>query len=283
MGIIITVNANSTGASTLNINGLGAKPIKKANGNDVTNLRVNGVYTLRYNASTENFILQGEGGSGNAQEYEVLKGKTFTNDEGEKTGSIIFHGANGDPVQIITPGKTDVYVPKGYYSGNQYSGVIKGDADIIPSNIKKGVNIFGVTGNLPTYGTVTGGDYILVNSPKEVPITSYMTVEFGHKLKEARINLDGVVRVYFTMAANQAISGAVLAKIYVNDVAVSEAFSASNGSDLFPIAFTIDINVKTGDLVQIYGYTKKNGWTATLYNFKIGVAQTSPFAVMTVE
>lgn len=59
-GIVVAIHADSTGAATLNVNGLGAIPIKKANGNNVTNLKANGVYTLRYSAG--NFILQGEGG-----------------------------------------------------------------------------------------------------------------------------------------------------------------------------------------------------------------------------
>lgn len=62
MGLILTINADSTGATTIDVNKLGAKAIKKANGSSVTTLKASGVYTLRYNATTGNFILQGEGG-----------------------------------------------------------------------------------------------------------------------------------------------------------------------------------------------------------------------------
>ncbi|OCA87279.1 tail fiber protein [Pseudobacillus wudalianchiensis] len=57
----LKINADNTGASTVNVNGLGAKPIKKANGTDVGsgNLKAGSVYTLVYNGV--NFILQGEG------------------------------------------------------------------------------------------------------------------------------------------------------------------------------------------------------------------------------
>ena len=67
MGIVIKANRDNTGASTLNINGIGARPIKKPNGNDVAagNIKNGGIYTLRYNATTGNFILQGEGGDFN--------------------------------------------------------------------------------------------------------------------------------------------------------------------------------------------------------------------------
>ena len=60
LSISVLIPIDSTGASTLNWNGLGAIPILKANGTSVTNLKANGVYTLRY--YNGNFILQGEGG-----------------------------------------------------------------------------------------------------------------------------------------------------------------------------------------------------------------------------
>ncbi len=52
----------NTGAVTINVNGLGAKSVKKPNGNDVAagNLKAGSVYTVRYNGTS--FILQGEGG-----------------------------------------------------------------------------------------------------------------------------------------------------------------------------------------------------------------------------
>lgn len=62
MAIVIKINVDNTGPSTINVNGLGAKAIKKPNGNDVSagNLKSGSIYTLRYNGA--NFILQGEGG-----------------------------------------------------------------------------------------------------------------------------------------------------------------------------------------------------------------------------
>lgn len=57
----VKINVDNTGAATLNVNGLGVKAIKKANGSDVNagQLKANGVYTLSYNGTA--FILQGEG------------------------------------------------------------------------------------------------------------------------------------------------------------------------------------------------------------------------------
>ncbi|WP_199614424.1 hypothetical protein [Paenibacillus alkalitolerans] len=64
MGVVIKPNATNTGASTLNVNGLGAKPIKKQNGDDLSSwdFRLDTIYTLRYSASANSgtgaFILQ---------------------------------------------------------------------------------------------------------------------------------------------------------------------------------------------------------------------------------
>lgn len=75
----------STGATTLNINGLGAKAIVKANGNAVTNLKANAIYQVRYNGTS--FTLLGEGGEyGTATASDVLAGKTIGTDNGIVAG-----------------------------------------------------------------------------------------------------------------------------------------------------------------------------------------------------
>lgn len=144
MAIAVKIPVDNTGPSTLNVNGMGPKPIKKPNGNDVSagNLNAGSIYTLRYNGA--NFILQGEGGGGNAQPGDVLSGKTFTNDAGEQVGTMPNRGA-----MIITPGTSNITIPVGYHNG---SGYVKGDQNLVASNIKQGVSIFGVLGTLkPKY------------------------------------------------------------------------------------------------------------------------------------
>lgn len=77
-------NAASTSAPTLKINNGTAYPIKKPNGN---NGKVYAsVYSLFWDGT--NFILQGEGGGGNVQPNQVEAGFTFTNDNGEQTGTL---------------------------------------------------------------------------------------------------------------------------------------------------------------------------------------------------
>ena len=133
----IKVNADSTGNTTLNVNSLGIKNILKANGVNATSLKANGVYTVVY--SSGNFILQGEGASGNATASDLLSGKTASTDAGDITGTMADNGA-----VTITPGTTNQVIPAGKHNG---SGYVAGDADLVASNILNTANIFGVQGS----------------------------------------------------------------------------------------------------------------------------------------
>jgi hypothetical protein len=147
MAVAFKINVQNTGASTININGLGAKAIKKSNGNDVSsgNLKAGSIYSLRYNATVGNFILQGEGGEyGTAGAGQVLAGYTVGTDIGLVNGSMPNNGA-----VAITPAIVNQVIAAGYHNG---SGYVAGDTDLIADNIKNGVNIFGVTGTLVPKG-----------------------------------------------------------------------------------------------------------------------------------
>jgi len=108
--VTIKVNAENTGAVTINVNGFGPKSVLKSNGGAMTSgaFKVNSVYSLVYNGTA--FILQGEGGSGNALPSDVVLGKTFTNDDGEAVGTRVSY-ASGDMIPYAKMGLTDM-VPK---------------------------------------------------------------------------------------------------------------------------------------------------------------------------
>lgn len=112
MAICIKINVANTGASTLNVNSKGAKSILDSKGNAITSgkLRINGVYTLRYDGT--NFILQGEGGSGNATAPDLLSGKTASTDAGDIVGTMANKGT-----AIYTPNDTTQSGTAGYYGG----------------------------------------------------------------------------------------------------------------------------------------------------------------------
>ena len=219
-------NAN-TGASTLNINGLGAKNIVKSNGNPLSsgNIKAGQICHLVYTGSV--FQLLGEGGEyGTAQPQHVLEGYTIGTEEGIKNGTMTNYGSKtftpSDSTQksgagyyssitvnprptlsgnagtsqvlsgytfysnnytkqtgtmpnqgrkIITPGTTNIAIPRGYHDG---TGYVEGSINLISENIKEGVNIFGIIGSLEpkkyASGTFTTSYYVEPDS------TIYFTV-----------------------------------------------------------------------------------------------------------
>lgn len=143
MALAVKINISNTGASTINVNGLGAKVIKDSKGQDLKagTLTANSIYTLRYNGT--NFILQGEGSDLSvgltATAANILSGKTAAVNGEIVSGSMTNRGSPS-----FAPGTANQSIPAGYYSG----GTVNGDADLIAANIKSGVNIFGVAGTL---------------------------------------------------------------------------------------------------------------------------------------
>jgi hypothetical protein len=89
----LDINVANTGASTLNWDGKGAKAIVDGKGNALIagKMPLNSIIGVRYNASTGNFQLLGEGGEyGTATAADVTLGKTIGTDAGIVTGT----GAN---------------------------------------------------------------------------------------------------------------------------------------------------------------------------------------------
>lgn len=112
--VTIKINVANTGASTLNVNGLGAKSLLKSNGNAMAsgNLRANGVYTFVYDGT--NFILQGEGGEyGTAAAGDVRSGKTIGTDSGLVNGTLVTRDSGG--AVTVTPGTSAQTLNAGIY------------------------------------------------------------------------------------------------------------------------------------------------------------------------
>ena len=86
--------------------------------------------------------------SADATAAQILSGKTAWVNGSKITGSIASQAA-----QTITPGTSNKTIAAGkYLSGAQ---TIKGDANLVAGNIKKGTSIFGVTGTYDPSGAVT--------------------------------------------------------------------------------------------------------------------------------
>lgn len=158
-------------APTLNINGLGAKSIYKADGNPAK-LALNGVYTVVYDGT--NFILQGEGGGvdlngTNAVPEHVLAGETFlsSNGEGVQTGTLT--DLRGDtlyaiPLQTYT-GRIDL-IPWNFSTGfiDQDTVIMVDDGSITSANIMAGRNVLGMTGSGTNDATATAADIVVGKS-----------------------------------------------------------------------------------------------------------------------
>lgn len=149
--VSVKINVANTGASTINVNGLGAKAILDSKGAALiaNKLRLDVVYTLRYNGTS--FILQGEGGDyGTAVASEVLATKTIGTDAGIVTGTMV-NRSGSSPTATSTGapggGNLDFQVPVGYYDGA--TSLRANDADFIAPNFRADKNVYGLQGSMP--------------------------------------------------------------------------------------------------------------------------------------
>ncbi len=166
-------NAN-TGASTLNINDLGAVSIRKGNSTALSsgNIKAGQIVHLVYTGTV--FQLLGEGGEyGTATSAEVMSGYTIGTEDGVVSGTLLLSGdsavANvlsgktfystnpkakltgtmpnrGEVTNTITTQSGQYTIPQGYHSGS--GKVTASFANLIASNVRNGVNVGGIIGNL---------------------------------------------------------------------------------------------------------------------------------------
>jgi hypothetical protein len=85
--------------------------------------------------------LCGDEAVGNAGVEDVLEGKTFSNKEG--VGLVGTMPDIGQ--QNITPGTRAQRISQGYHNGK---GRVAGDADLVGTNIRSGIDVFGVVGSV---------------------------------------------------------------------------------------------------------------------------------------
>lgn len=159
MGIAVKINVANTGVPTINVNGLGAKTIKDSLGNDITagGLKQNNIYSLKYEATSGNFIAQGKGGGGSATPDKLLLGEIATVDKGPIVGTM------SNRTLAVAGGHTDgsgkgdnsgnLYVSpsmKGFYEpevdANGYGEIKLHDVNYIAANIANTASIFGLQG-----------------------------------------------------------------------------------------------------------------------------------------
>ena len=176
--IRVRFNAASTGNVQIKVNSLTAVDLVDYFGNHVTNVRQDLIANIVYcipQSGNPNFQLLGKGGGGNAIASDLLYSKTATTDAGQITGTMPNNGSVGG---TITSQGGSIYIPAGYTSGGVVTASLSGGgsvggtittqggtvtipagytsggtvtaefANLIASNVKNGVDIGGIIGNL---------------------------------------------------------------------------------------------------------------------------------------
>lgn len=179
--VIVKFHSASAVASTLNVNGTRAVPLKKPNGNNFVSISANGVYTFLYDNG--NFILQGEGGEyGTATAPQVLAPYTIGTENGLVAGTMVDRSGGTAALSSSVSGTTLLLrASEGYRDGvNDYVTIT--DADFIASNIVNGINIFGIT------GTTVKKDFYSVKNPS---VTGNNTIPVGGLTTTFSVTLSG--------------------------------------------------------------------------------------------
>ena len=197
--IKVAIPSNSTGAVSIKVDNV-TVPVKKPNGNAVTNFKQNAVYSLVYYNSVFTLTSGSGGDDVSFSASDLLTGKTANDSNGEVvTGTMPNKGtvtqslsANGtinlgsghyDSIKITqslptkgatvwTPSTTAQSINSGtYLTGTQ---TIKGDTNLAPQNIRSGVSIFGVGGALTIESL---GGYTKADIKNKGIITRYKVVK----------------------------------------------------------------------------------------------------------
>ena len=103
-----------------------------------------------------------------ASDAEILSGKTAYNKGVKVTGTMPNIGLFNGKLEDVEVGVT---IPQGYHDGSGHVGIGKEEREkIIPSNIRQGVSILGVHGNM------TGLENVVAQTKSVTPSTARQTV-----------------------------------------------------------------------------------------------------------
>ena len=212
--------ANNTGNMTIN-----GKPFKKDASTQIPagGVKANRVYDFYYDG-TANCVFILAKASGNAQPSDVLAGKTFSNDDGEQTGT-------------------------------------KDLSNLVPENIKKGIKIDNVTGN---FGIVESlmevGEIIIAQngSSMESPSTTPRSILTSRYLPT--VQKSGFYRISFAFNANSSETQAS-AQIYKNGAPYGKLRVVLG---ITVMTFTEDLYFNAGDKIDLYVWVDRADRKATV-------------------
>ena len=204
--------------------------------------------------------------SGNAVAANVLSGKTFINN----TGSVITGTMTNNGSKTITPSISNQSFGAGYYSSVKVSG----DSDLIASNIKSGVTIFGIKGTAGTANVRTSqdeghmlyeGDFSWHSTYKAYNSTDKREVLYNWTssyIGNVYVNLSGQWARNYTSN-----SGQIVIELYVDDEEYDSLYinggytTTSNGGISFPYYYNkwVSVPVEGGTKITAKLYATMSG------------------------
>ncbi len=149
----IAGEANDGAATSININGLGEKPLYKPNTTAAPNLIAGKAYTVWYDAAESCFFIKASA-EGTAVAENVLAGMTFSNDNDTGLqGAMPSNGPAVPETMNLTEQDQEYTIAAGFHSGlRKIKAVITGlAADVI----KAGVTVGGIAGTFTNDATAT--------------------------------------------------------------------------------------------------------------------------------
>lgn len=187
-----------------------------------------------------------------ATETDIKSGKIAYINGGEKVTGNVYTVENETG---ITPGLKDQFLQAGFYNGISISG----DTELVPGNIRKGVEIFGITGIYEGSGGSSSSEQVVfecdVEASEETIVSNWKGLI---KTKMGTAYADIGTYVYNTisaMAYNTNNSDLISGISYKND----------NSDDNYGFYFTTPINITSSTvLLYIRGYV--SSWINTTLN-----------------
>ncbi len=136
-----------------------------------------------------------------AREFELLKGRTAYVNGRRIEGTIPWKGA-----EAFTPGTRDQVIQSGQYlSGSQ---TIRGDAALVPGNIRRGASVFGVKGALAekkfsaVYGVQAHYEPDWISLTGQSPLGDFSILQENAYQAKIVVNRTGLYDVFHTCQGN---------------------------------------------------------------------------------
>jgi len=237
----IAAASNAAAATTLDVNGLGAKSLYKPNTTDAPNIISGKAYTVWYDSGDDCFFVKASA-EGDAAVGNVLAGKTFSNDADIGiTGTMSNRAGDTAALSEEVSGTTvKLLASDGYRDGSD---------DKVTST------------KLMT--AIAGGD-------TEVSMAIFSTMRTSNntsyeKIKQATIRFKGTYRCKFSLVSAGAATA--YAMIYKNGVAFGMERSAAAGG----ANFSEDLAFDRGDTMEVWIKTSDAGQQATLSSCGIDI------------